>query len=243
MAKAAPKTNTTVNPTEDELLEQGKGRPTPSRREREAANRRPLVGNSPADKKAARARLNTEREKARVGMANGEERYLPAKDRGEQRRFVRDWIDARWNVGEVMMPVLVIFLILGFAAAQTVLASYALLLVWAFVALFVLDCVVSGCPSARSSRTSSARCSAGRSSTSSRGRGSCGSSACRSRRCVAGSTPPSDRARPPRSAARPRSGGAPACVGRGRGRGRRGAAGGAARRGRPVVCGPGAPGG
>jgi hypothetical protein len=142
VAKAAPKTNTTVNPTEEELLEQGKGRPTPTRREREAANRRPIVGGSAEDKKAARARLNSEREKARVGMANGEERYLPAKDRGEQRRFVRNWIDARWNVGEVMMPVLVLFLIVGVAAAQTVIASYSLLLVWAFVALFVIDCIV-----------------------------------------------------------------------------------------------------
>jgi uncharacterized membrane protein YdbT with pleckstrin-like domain len=142
VAKAAPKTNTTVNPTEEELLEQGKGRPTPTRREREAANRRPIVGGSAEDKKAARARLNSEREKARVGMANGEERYLPAKDRGEQRRFVRDWIDARWNVGEIMMPVLVLFLIVGFAASATPIASYALLLVWAFVALFVLDCIV-----------------------------------------------------------------------------------------------------
>lgn len=142
MAKAAPKTNTTVNPTEEELLEQGKGRPTPTRREREAANRRPIVGGSAEDKKAARARLTNEREKARVGMANGEERYLPAKDKGEQRKFVRDWIDARWNVGEIMMPVLVLFLIVGFAASQTVIASYALLLVWAFVALFVIDCVV-----------------------------------------------------------------------------------------------------
>ncbi|MGU3409224.1 DUF3043 domain-containing protein [Microbacterium sp. M1A1_1b] len=142
MAKAAPKTNTTAEPSEEELLEAGKGRPTPSRREREAANRRPLVGNTPVDKKAARARLNSEREKARVGMANGEERYLPAKDRGEQRRFVRDTIDSRWNVGEVMMPVLVVFLIVGFVAAQTAAASYALLLVWAFVALFLLDCVI-----------------------------------------------------------------------------------------------------
>ncbi|AOX66966.1 DUF3043 domain-containing protein [Curtobacterium sp. A7_M15] len=142
MAKAAPKTNTTVNPSEAELLEQGKGRPTPTRREREAANRRPIVGGSAEDKKAARARLTNEREKARVGMANGEERYLPAKDKGEQRKFVRDWIDARWNVGEIMMPVLVLFLIVGFAASQTVIASYSLLLVWAFVALFVLDCIV-----------------------------------------------------------------------------------------------------
>jgi Flp pilus assembly protein TadB len=142
VAKAAPKTNVTVNPGDDDLVAHGKGRPTPSRREREAANRRPIVGNSPADKKAARARLNTDRERARVGMANGEERYLPAKDRGEQRRFIRDHIDARWNVGEVMMPVLVLFLIVGFVAAQSPIASYSLLFIWAFVLLFVLDCAV-----------------------------------------------------------------------------------------------------
>lgn len=142
MAKASPKTDVTVNPSDEELVARGKGRPTPTRREREAANRRPIVGGSPADRKAARARLNSERERARVGMANGEEKFLPAKDRGEQRRFVRDFIDARWNVGEVMMPVLVLFLIVGFIAAQTAAASYALLFVWVFVALFVLDCVV-----------------------------------------------------------------------------------------------------
>lgn len=142
MAKASPKTDVTVNPSDEELVARGKGRPTPTRREREAANRRPIVGNSPADRKAARARLTSDRERARVGMANGEEKFLPAKDRGEQRRFVRDFIDARWNVGEVLMPVLVLFLVVGFVGAQTVAASYALLFVWVFVALFVLDCVV-----------------------------------------------------------------------------------------------------
>jgi hypothetical protein len=140
VAKASPKTNTTVNPSEDELLAGGKGRPTPTRREREAANRRPLVGGSAEDRKAARARLNGEREKARVGMANGEERYLPAKDRGEQRRYIRDYIDARWGIGEAMMPVMLIVLLTAFvgAAAQ----SFSLLLIWAFVALFAIDCIV-----------------------------------------------------------------------------------------------------
>lgn len=138
MAKASPKTNTTVNPSEDELAHgAGKGRPTPSRREREAANRRPLVGNTPEAKKAARTRMNSEREKARIGLANGEERYLPAKDRGEQRRFVRDHVDARWGVGEAVMPVMVLFIIISMFG--TAASSYILLFLWAFVALFVLD--------------------------------------------------------------------------------------------------------
>jgi hypothetical protein len=141
VAKASPKTNTTVNPSEDELLAGGKGRPTPSRREREAANRRPLVGATAADKKAARARLGDERERARVGMANGEEKYLQPRDKGEQRRFIRDHIDARWNVGEVLMPVMVLVLISS--AFGTTVANYTFLLIWAFIALFALDAVIT----------------------------------------------------------------------------------------------------
>jgi uncharacterized MAPEG superfamily protein len=142
VAKASPKTNVTVNPTEEELASNaGKGRPTPSRREREAANRRPLVGGTPADKKAARARLTSERERARVGMANGEEKYLQPRDRGEQRRFVRDHIDARWNVGEALIPFMVIVLIVSsFGGAAS---SVTLVLIWVFVAVFALDVFVT----------------------------------------------------------------------------------------------------
>ncbi|WIB64790.1 MULTISPECIES: DUF3043 domain-containing protein [unclassified Curtobacterium] len=146
VAKAQPKTNTTVNPSDEELLAagapaRGKGRPTPSRREREAANRRPIVGATPADRKAARARLTDDRERARVGLANGEERYLPAKDRGEQRRYVRDYVDARWSVGEVMLPLMAVFLIVSLAV--TAIEGIAFVLIWLFVALFLLDAVVT----------------------------------------------------------------------------------------------------
>ncbi|WP_066520449.1 DUF3043 domain-containing protein [Curtobacterium ammoniigenes] len=140
MAKAAPKTNTTTTQA-DGPTGPGKGRPTPSRREREAANRRPLVGATPADRKAARARLNQERDRARAGMANGEERYLAARDRGEQRRFVRDHIDARWNLGEVMLPIM--FIVLLTSTVGGALANIAMLLIWAFVALFALDAFIT----------------------------------------------------------------------------------------------------
>jgi hypothetical protein len=143
VAKASPKTNTTVNPSEDELLAGGKGRPTPTRREREAANRRPLVGGSSEDKKAARARLNGEREKARVGMANGEERYLQAKDRGDQRRYIRDYIDARWNVGEILVPIMVLVVLLSFLQSSST-QSLSLIVIWAFFVVLVIDCLIAG---------------------------------------------------------------------------------------------------
>jgi hypothetical protein len=152
VAKASPKTNTPADrpgadlprtggsaPKDDAAvpLSAGKGRPTPSRREREAANRRPIVGATPADRKVARSRLTNERERARVGLANGEERYLPAKDRGEQRRYIRDYVDARWSVGEVLMPVLIVFVLVALIAAG--IESYVTSFVWLFVLLFIVD--------------------------------------------------------------------------------------------------------
>ncbi|WBU38725.1 DUF3043 domain-containing protein [Homoserinibacter sp. YIM 151385] len=117
-----------------------KGRPTPTRAEREAANRRPLVAN---DRKEARSRMNAERDRQRVGMANGEERYLPPRDKGPQKRFVRDTVDARFSIGEILLPLMFLVIFATFLPDQRV-ATYALLGVWAFILLAVLDCVILG---------------------------------------------------------------------------------------------------
>ncbi len=122
----------------------GKGRPTPPRREREAANKRPLV---PNDRKEAarqnRAKMASVREKARIGLANGEERYLPARDKGPQRRFVRDWVDARFSVGELFLPLMVLLIIATFIPSYEV-QVYAMLTMYVFIALMVLDVVLLG---------------------------------------------------------------------------------------------------
>ncbi len=119
----------------------GKGRATPSRKEQEAANKRPLV---PSDRRAARGQSRTqvtsERDRARAGMAAGEERYLPARDKGPQKRYTRDFVDARWNVGEVLMPVLVLVILSYFLPRQ--ISQYALIGVWAVLAVVVIDGVV-----------------------------------------------------------------------------------------------------
>ena len=82
--QGTPVAKTPQTPQEDDdELAVGKGRPTPTRAEREAARKRPLV---PNDRRAAskerRERLNAQRERARIGMANGEERFLPLRDGG-----------------------------------------------------------------------------------------------------------------------------------------------------------------
>ena len=112
----APSEGTVLNGTPAGSAPAGKGRATPTRAEREAARKRPLVPDTKEAKARAKADMASQREKARIGMANGDPRYLPARDQGPQRKFVRDWVDAGWHLGEAVMPamVLVILVVLAF---------------------------------------------------------------------------------------------------------------------------------
>lgn len=115
-----------------------KGRPTPSRKEREAARRTPLV---PADRKAAKdaekAANREYRMKQQQAMQTGDERYLPINDRGPQRRYIRDFVDARFNVGDVLLPVILLTFIIGLFT-QT-FQEYSILMMWVFILIWILD--------------------------------------------------------------------------------------------------------
>lgn len=118
----------------------GKGRPTPRRRDREAEAKRPLVANSRAERKA---KLREQRERARIGMANGEERYLPLRDRGTQRRWVRDYVDARWNFGEFLIPMMFAVIIATFIPSLEAQFT-AIIVLWVFFALSIGDSLLLG---------------------------------------------------------------------------------------------------
>lgn len=122
----------------------GKGRPTPTRKEREAANLRPLVSNDRrAASKDSRAKMAESREKARIGMAAGDEKYLPLRDKGPQRRWVRDYVDARFSVGEVLIPVMFLVIVLTFLSNE-VLQLVGILGLWLFFLAAVVDGVILG---------------------------------------------------------------------------------------------------
>ena len=122
----------------------GKGRATPTRSEREAANRRPLV---PTDRrlaaKEARAKSAAVRERARLGMAAGEERYLPTRDRGPQRKFVRDWVDARFSVGEFLIPIMGVVLVLTLIP-NPYIQTYTIFVLWGFFVIALVDVLILG---------------------------------------------------------------------------------------------------
>jgi hypothetical protein len=130
----------TVTPEPEASSAPGKGHATPSRAEREAARKRPLV---PSDRKEAaknaRAQNTEARERARAGMAAGDERYLTVRDKGAQRRFVRDYVDARWTVAEFLMGLMIFVLVLMFLPA---VQNYGIFVLWGFVALAAIDAFV-----------------------------------------------------------------------------------------------------
>ena len=118
-----------------------KGHATPTRKEQEAARRRPLV---PKDRRLAaqqnRAAQQSEREKARIGMAKGDERYLPIRDKGPQKRYVRDYVDARFSFGELLIPLMFLVIILTFFP-QVEVQMIAIIALWAFFILAAADAI------------------------------------------------------------------------------------------------------
>ena len=115
-----------------------KGRPTPSRKEREAANRKPLVGNKSKEAMvAARAKQREDRLKVRQAMLSGEEKYLLGRDRGPQRRLAREVIDGRYTLIEGLMPLMVLFLLITSATNDSVKNIITLVMIVALVTVTI----------------------------------------------------------------------------------------------------------
>lgn len=93
----------------------GKGRPTPSRKEAEAARKKQMK--QPMTRKEQRAKENEARRLMRAktveAMKTGDDRYLPARDKGPVRRFIRDYVDRRYNMAEFLVPLLLTILVLS----------------------------------------------------------------------------------------------------------------------------------
>lgn len=133
----------TTSTTTQEAKPGGKGRPTPSRREAEAAARARAKG--AADKKAAakllRERRAEQNAKMREGMRRGDERYLPARDQGKVRKFVRDRVDSRLSMAEFLLPLLIIIMVLSYSGSPS-LARFGQSLWLVTIVLVAVDSLV-----------------------------------------------------------------------------------------------------
>jgi hypothetical protein len=122
-----------------------KGRPTPKRSE--AQSQRRSVANTSSSRKDAAKRQREERraqlERQRQALAGGDERFLPARDKGPVRKFARDTIDSRFNVAEFFLPMAVVILVLSMVRVGS-LQTIALLLWLVVIVLIVLDSLITG---------------------------------------------------------------------------------------------------
>ena len=118
----------------------GKGRPTPSRKEAQAAakERARASIDKKAAAKASRAKRAAEAAKYREGAARGDDRYLPARDQGPVKAFIRDFIDSRIAFLEFVLPLLLIIMAMTWSGNQT-LISFANGLWLATILLAVID--------------------------------------------------------------------------------------------------------
>jgi hypothetical protein len=119
------KSATTQHPVEGITVESttgGKGRPTPSRKEAEAAARARAKASAAGDRRAAasgdRAARAAHMARTREALKTGDDRYLPARDKGPVKRFVRDFVDTKITFSEWALPLVLVTLAGGFVASQ-----------------------------------------------------------------------------------------------------------------------------
>ncbi|WP_433888914.1 DUF3043 domain-containing protein [Streptomyces sp. CA-111067] len=120
-----------------------KGRPTPKRSEAQQQRRKAVT--APTDRKAAtrqaRGARRVDLAKQREALAGGDERYLPARDRGPVRKYTRDYVDSRYRVAEFFLPLAVLILVASLVAS---LQDLSLLLWLIVIVLIVVDSVITG---------------------------------------------------------------------------------------------------
>ena len=111
-----------------------------------AARKRPLV---PEDRKASkaaeRAAMQDQRLKMRQAMDTGDEKFLPLRDKGPQKRFARDYVDARFSLGEYLMFGALVFVVVSLLVPASseqmiyVLGAFWVMFLAVFVDVFILS--------------------------------------------------------------------------------------------------------
>lgn len=141
----------------------GKGKPTPKRRDQERARglrtgpvtapvtRKEAKERKKAaqahmtkdERKAAKAVQRDAREERRQLMMQGDDRYVLSRDRGEVRRFARDWIDTHRRLINFFMP-LALFVIIFQLIPDPTLMAYSQTLFLVLIAVVIVDGILLG---------------------------------------------------------------------------------------------------
>ncbi len=117
----------------------GKGRPTPKRKEASVKRGASLApAKTREEKRLAKAELRQARLAQRSAFMRGDENALPARDRGPVRKYVRNVVDSRINVGEFFLPFIFVVLIVSMTRNQTI-AIMSILLMYVIMFVAIID--------------------------------------------------------------------------------------------------------
>lgn len=98
------------------------------------------------DRKAAKAadkeRAREARSAQRAAAERGEEHALPLRDRGPEKRYIRDRVDSRLNIGEIALPLMLVAMVAWFIPVHAV-QVVGLTLVWVVVLVGITDAVLT----------------------------------------------------------------------------------------------------
>ncbi|RYQ11153.1 hypothetical protein PG2093B_0755 [Bifidobacterium pseudolongum subsp. globosum] len=125
----------------------GKGRPTPKRKEAQAQKLRPLVPkDSKEQRKRAKARIRERENIEYEAMRTGDLQHMPKAERLPWRVYTRDYIDARFNIGEFFIPVALVILIasviLTAVYPDPVITLILMTVLYVYLFAIVIDVVV-----------------------------------------------------------------------------------------------------
>jgi hypothetical protein len=127
----------------DDPAEVGKGRPTPKRATARQARRTATPRNRKEAAQFRRERLREERGKTRKALQTGDERNLPLRDAGPERRLARDIVDSRFTLGQALFGLMFVALVLSVIKAGIINLIASLVILVMFIAL-MLDGIRNG---------------------------------------------------------------------------------------------------
>ncbi len=127
--------------------------PTPSRKQAQARNYRPVVSDrakmTKAERKARDKELKARRDKEwraeQLAMKTGDDRHMPVVHKGPERRFARDYIDARLTLSSLFMPLALVLVLLLFVQVRWPMAFFLLTIAcYALFAVMLVDSAIAG---------------------------------------------------------------------------------------------------
>lgn len=130
---ATPPESEVGNPTEP-VTPQRKKQPTPTRRQAEQARR---------ERRAPVLSKKERRQKERQAIARERAKIMQTREKEPERALLRDYVDARLNIGEFLLPVLALMLALTFLsqvwAAAPLVSTIGL---YGYIMLTIVDTIL-----------------------------------------------------------------------------------------------------